>query len=363
MNTMPRIQIFNSIRVGLLLVLALCLSSGASSLLAQKKIKVVATLPYLAELTRIVGGDLVEVMQLAEPGGDPHSITTTPTQALNVSKAKLFIENGMALEGWAIRILDAAKNPQLRAGKAGHLYASNGLIPVEVPSQAQIDAGGHIHAAGNPHIWLDPGNLKVMVRNIEKSLAPLLYDHTAQLTKNRVAFEKKLDERMFGKDFVALVGIQKLEKYHKTRTLLPWLKKVGKKKYKGKLIEDYVGGWLARARALKGTKVITYHKTWSYFEDAFGIEIVGTIEEKPGIPASPSHLDTLKKIAKKTGVRIVLAPPYYPSKTTLGVARHIGGIARILPTQPGEIKNSDDLFAMFDRIFDLIESAAKEIGI
>jgi zinc/manganese transport system substrate-binding protein len=328
---------------------------------APPRLKVAATLPYLGELVRRVGGDLVEVIVLAKPGQDPHFIEATPQDIVRVKGVSLLVENGMQLEGWSAAIVEKAKKPELQPGAKGHCYATNGLFPIELPTEDEIAAGGHVHAAGNPHIWLDPINLKIMARNIERALAGILRDDTAALTARRVAFEKEIDELFYGPELVKLFKgrTRRLDDLHRKRMLM---KTLATKKVRGKLLADYAGGLLRRALDLGELKLVTYHKTWSYFEAAFGFKVIDTVESKPGVEPSPAHLAQLAKKAKSAGATIVMAPPYYPSRNVEGAAKKIGAVALIMPTQPGEGAGAGDLIAMFDTIFDRLEGAAKSAG-
>ncbi|MFT7618897.1 MAG: zinc/manganese transport system substrate-binding protein [Planctomycetota bacterium] len=340
-----------SARLTSLLFLLLAL---ATPILAQEKLKVAATLPHLAEVCRAVGGDLVDVTSLAKPGEDPHGIKITPSMTGKVKEARLFIENGMTLESWSLRLLESSKNNSILPGQGGHVYATNGIIPLEKPSKALLESGAHVHAAGNPHVWLDPMNLKIAARNIEIGLARSLYKSKDQLQKNRIAFEKKIDVAMFGEQLIKLFGAKRLESLHRTGKLLPFL---NSKSYKGKKLKDYAGGFLGRAYKLKSRNIISYHRTWSYFENAFGVNIVATLESKPGIPPSPTHLDKLKKVVVQENVKIVTAPIYYPKSRIEGFANQVGCPLVILPTQPGEAGAPNDLIKMYDFIFTSIEKA------
>ena len=288
--------------------LAVLLLLVASSLGAQEKLRVAVTLPYLGEVVRAVGGDMVDVDVLAKPGTDPHAIQTTPAMSRRVKTASLFVENGMTLEGWAARLVRASGKRRLFPGQAGHLFATTGITALELPTPAQLSSGAHVHAAGNPHVWLDPINLKVVARNVEKTLGKSLYQSTDQLATNLAAFEKKIDNATFGTELVGLMGGKRLENLHRTGKLKAFLKG---KKYRGKTLASRMGGFMARAAKLKRRNYLSYHKTWSYFEAAFGIKIVGTLEAKPGIPPSPKHLSRLRAKAQEEGVMAVMIPPYY----------------------------------------------------
>ena len=327
---------------------------------AKKKIEVVATLPYLGEIVQAIGGDLVNVSTIAAPGVDPHDVRITPSHTALIRRAAMFVENGMGLESWGRRLVESGGNQNLLPGAAGHVYATNGIIPLERPTEAEIQGGGHVHAAGNPHIWLDPLNLIICARNVEAGLARIFYEKRPLLKQNLAKFTARIDEAMFGPKLAKLLGANRLRRLHRSGQLLPMLRS---KKFRGELLFDKLGGWLGRAARMSDGKdmptLITYHRTWSYLEKSFGLKVVATIEEKPGIPASPAHIERITKAAKNAGTRLVVAPPYYARNRIAGVAKRIGGIDRVLPSQPGEAKGADDIFAMFDIILSIVEANAK----
>jgi zinc/manganese transport system substrate-binding protein len=321
----------------------------------DEKAKVVTTLAYLGDVVRAVGGEHVSVEVLAPVGQDPHFIVPTPARAVVLSHADALIESGIQLELWSERVIDLARNQSIRPGSGGHTYAAVGVRPLQVPRN-QSRAGGDVHVGGNPHVWLDPMNLKVVAKNVETTLARVRPGHTQSFARNRKAFEAKLNELYYGKDLVRVLGAKLLSRLQKQGRLIGFLKS---KSFKGKPLASVAGGWLKRALDLEGLSVISYHQVWTYFEASFGIKVVGTIETKPGIPPSPGHLDLLERTAKATGARLVISAPFYPFSRSEGLAERIGGNALVLPTQPGEVGTSD-IFSMFDGIFDALEKGSKK---
>jgi len=335
---------------GLLLLAALSMPASAQPPL------VVTTLPYLERLVSTIGGDDIQVQALAPPGEDPHYISPSPAQSALLREAAGFVENGVSLEPWTTRLLEGARNPRLTPGAAGHVYAAEGVRTLDRPSADAVAAGGHVHAGGNPHVWLDPVNLKHMARNIEALLASLAPDSATDFSARRAAFEQEIDERMYGTRLVKVLGAELLDDLHQSGRLRSFL---AEREFRGEPLAEQAGGWVARALELDGPKVFTYHATWRYFEEVFGINILGSIEEKPGIAPSAAHLEALRKIATTEGVRLIVAAPYYPSNRAAGLAEQIDGSVVALPTQPGEAgTEGDDLLGMYDAIFDRLEKGA-----
>lgn len=317
------------------------------------KVVVVTTMPYLADLARHVGGDQVDVQALVPPGQDPHFMVPTPALSVRLAEAEVFLENGMQLELWTERVIDGARNQRIRPGFPGHMYVSTGVTPLQVPA-FQTRASGDVHPAGNPHVWLDPLNLKVIARNIEACLGRVRPALAPTFQKNREAFDRRLDEAYYGPDLVKILGASMLDRLQRTGRLRAFL---GEQQFQGKPLREKAGGWLRRSLDLGDLSIITYHQSWTYFAQSFDVKVVGTIEEKPGIPPSPSHLEELQRVAAAHGTRVVECAPFYPLSRAEGVAEQIGGVAVQLPTQPGEAEEATDVFRMFDVIFTRLEQA------
>lgn len=315
-------------------------------------LQVVTSLPYIADIARQIGGDEVSASALVPPGIDPHAVELSPGKMRDLRAADVFLENGMQLEAWAPQALEASGRAELLPGAAAHGFVTTGIAPLEVPTAADLAGGGHVHAAGNPHCWLDPLNLKRVATNVADSLSSRRPERREFFQTNRVAFERRIDEAFFGKELVGLLGGRTLDRLHRGGRLDSFLEG---RQIRGEDLAPKLGGWLARARALPERRGFSYHQTWSYFAKSFEFEVVGTLEEKPGIAPGPSYLESLTQSAQAESVGLVISPPYYPRVRIEGFAERIGGRACILPTQPGEGSGGEDVFAMFDAIFTALE--------
>ncbi|MEL6428329.1 MAG: metal ABC transporter substrate-binding protein [Planctomycetota bacterium] len=321
----------------------------------SKTLTVVTSLPYIADVVRQVGGDDVEAVSLVPPGVDPHFVEVTPAQIEGLRGADLFLENGMQLEAWAPRVLEASGRADLAQGAQAHAFVTTGIVPVEVPTHEELHGGGHVHAAGNPHAWLDPLNLKIVAGNVADALGRVAPDRRDAFQARRVRFEERIDDAFFGEELRALLGGRTLDRLHRSGRLIEFLEK---REVKGEKLIGMLGGWLGRARALPQRKVVSYHRTWSYLERSLGLEVVATLEEKPGIAPGPAYLEELGAVTRDQGVRLIVAPPYYPTVRIRGFAERIGGSAVTLPTQPGEAGEAQDVFAMFEQILTALEAAS-----
>ena len=291
--------------VRLILLGILLLSFGGRGVSQEKKLKVITTLNYLAYVTQQIGGDRVTVTALANPKQDPHYVTPTPRMNQLANDADLFIENGLSLDIWAKNVIEASGNPNIQPGSQGHLVATINVPVKELPTEVSR-AWGDIHPQGNPHVWLDPFNVRIIAENIADALKKLDPNHESYFGSQLEAFKNRLDAAMFGEDLMKIVGKHGgdiLTRKAKDEELDDWLK--------AKKLTDKLGGLLGKARAIKGLKVISYHKTYIYFADRFGLQIIGELEEKPGIPPPPQHRDEVVEQVRREGVREILNDNFY----------------------------------------------------
>jgi zinc/manganese transport system substrate-binding protein len=345
-----------ALRAAASLALAAGLERAARADDPPAPLEVVVSLPYLADIARAIGGEEVRVTALAAPGADPHALDPTPAHIDALRRAQVFVENGVQLEGWAARALATSGNAAIVSGQPGHVVGATGVSPLEVPTPAELAGGGHVHAAGNPHVWLDPLNLGVVARNVEVGLAAVRPTSASRFEQGRKAFDARLDAALFGSDLVATVGSSQLRQLHRSARLREFLRRTP---FRGKPLLELAGGWLKASLDLADLKVITYHRTWTYAAAAFGLTVVATVEDRPGIPPTPAAVERLQGIARESGVKLVVSAPYEPTSRAESVAEGIGGLAIVLPTQPGEVALAADVFSMFDTILRLLADAQR----
>jgi zinc/manganese transport system substrate-binding protein len=168
-------------------VLAAALAAFSGMAQAQEKLKVVASFSILADLTKNVGGDRVEVSALVGPGGDAHVYTPTPADARNVAAAKLVIVNGLGFEGWLSRLVKSAGN------KATVVTATKGITPRKEKADAHGHKHSHDHSDADPHAWQSVANAKVYVANIRDALVAADASGAEAYRKNADTYVAKLD--------------------------------------------------------------------------------------------------------------------------------------------------------------------------
>lgn len=283
---------------------------------AQEKVKVVTTLPVLAELVKAVGGDRVEVTAIASPVQDPHFVDAKPSYILKAGQADVFVEAGMDLEvGWAPLVREQSRNAAIQVGAPGYVDASAHVRKLGVPTGKVDRSRGDVHPYGNPHFWLDPLNA-----------VPATADIALALTRVDPRSAGYYNDRR--RDFLAA-------------------------------LERRMAGWRSTMAPLQGVPVVTYHESWEYLANRFGLDLVGFLEPKPGIPPSPSHLADLMDAMKAKRVALILKEPYYEEKNPSLVARETGARVVELPNQP---RAGEDYLAFVDGLVDRVAAAAREAG-
>lgn len=261
-----------------------------SPTLAEAKVRVVATLPTLASIVREVGGNQVEVTSLAYPTQDAHFVDARPHLVLNLNKADLLVINGSDLEvGWLPVLLTGSRNAKIQPGAQGYLDASSLVSLKDIPHGKIDRSQGDIHPGGNPHYLTDPRNGGKVAIGIAQRLGAIDPQHRADYLKRAKALEQKasaLAERE-RKRFLAIPAVRR--------------------------------------------HVVTYHRSWDYFVDWLGLEEIGTIEPKPGIPPDPPHVSRLLAHMRKVHCDAILQEAYYSSRVGKLLAEKAGVPLVVLP--------------------------------
>jgi ABC-type Zn uptake system ZnuABC Zn-binding protein ZnuA len=293
----------------------LMLASLAS---VHAQVKVVTTLNYIRYVAEQVGGSDVSVIALANPRQDPHYVTPTPRMNQTARSADLFIEHGLNLDLWAKNVLDASGNPNIQPGTQGHLVATVNVPVRELPLEVSR-AWGDIHPQGNPHCWLDPIAIRIIAGNIAARLAQLDPARTIAYNERLAAFKQRIDEALYGEELLKAVGSKAgdiLARKASSGDLESWLE--------SRKLSSKLGGWLERGRKLRNLPVVTYHKTYVYFAERFGLNVVGELEDKPGIPPPPQRRDAVIEQMKRTGARAILNDNFYSREAADYVAQKTG---------------------------------------
>jgi ABC-type Zn uptake system ZnuABC Zn-binding protein ZnuA len=300
------------------MAIAIALASLASARPASAALKVVTTTSDLGALAKEVGGDKVQVDSFAKGYQDPHFVEPKPSFILLANKADLLIVVGRELEiGWLPPIITSSRNPKIQVGAAGYLDASNNVKILEIPTGQITRAMGDVHPAGNPHYWLDPGNGRRIAAAIRDKFSELSPADKAYFAQRYSDFDKRL--------------------------------------------ADAEKKWDATMAPYKGTKIVTYHRSWPNFVDRFGLDTIGYVEPKPGIPPSPSHTLELIDEMKRQNVKVILVEPYFDLKTPQAIANQVGGKVLVLAPSVGGTKEATDYIALFDYNVNTLASTLKAV--
>lgn len=297
---------------------ALFLALVAASPALAAPPKVITTTEDLASLAREVGGDKITVESMARGYQDPHFVEPKPSFILKLHNADLLIVIGRELEiGWLPPLLTQSRNARIQPGSPGYLDASTGVRILEIPTGQITRAMGDVHPSGNPHYWLDSDNGRIIAKSIAGALARIAPADRAYFEQRFADFDRRLTEA------------QKR--------------------------------WMTAMAPYQGTKVVTYHRSWPNFTERFGLDVIGYVEPKPGIPPSPSHTIELIAEMKRQQVRVILVEPYFDLRTPDSIARAVGGKVVVLTPSVGGVKEAPSYIALFDYNINLLTSTFKQV--
>ncbi len=337
---------FSSGAITIMLLAALSGSSVAA-------VNVVTTFSDFATITKEIGGDKVTTDYLSQGDQDPHFVSPKPSLALKLRKADLFVLTGMDLELWASTLLDKARNKNIMDGGIGYVTVYTGLDILEKQTGALNRTEGDVHVAGNPHIHTSPINWITISENIMIGLSKVDPENREYYRERREAFVDKVYRSMFGDDLVTMIGGEQLCELLKAGTLFTFLDR----EYEGVKLIDKLGGWTKKAMPFRGMKVMAYHKNWSYFARDFGLNVIGFIEPKPGIPPTPKHVQYCVDLIAENKIDVMLVANYFEKRQPTTIAQKTGIQAVFLPLSVNSIPEVNDNFALVDYWIDNINAA------
>jgi zinc/manganese transport system substrate-binding protein len=270
------------------LLLALTLFAATR---ARAEVSVVATTPDLASVAQAVGGARVKVTALALPTQDPHWVDAKPSLALALAKADLVVLTGAELEvGWLPALLTGARNGSIQRGARGYLEASTLVNLLDVPTGKVDRSMGDVHPTGNPHYMFDPRRVERVAVGIGKRLADIDPEGRAVYLEGARRFVADLREAR--------------------------------------------GRWEGTLEKLRGTRVVSYHRSLTYLADWLGLVEVEQLEPRPGIPPSPRHVAHVIAVGRERGVSIVMHESWFPTNTSSVAAKKIGARLVTIPGMP-----------------------------
>ena len=343
----------------ILLIPGLILVFLTTSLYAETHLNVVTTLPDYAFFTKEIGGDRVSVKAIVGGDQDAHFIRPKPSFATALRNADVLVATGLDLELWVQTVIDNSGNGKIRSGQIGYVSAATGMNLLEKPKTMSRAEGG-VHIYGNPHVTCSPIQMKVAARNIATGLIKNDPEGKEVYLQNLKQLHNRIDESLFGKKLVEILGGDTLCSLAEQDRLIPFLQE---QKFEDKPLIEYLDGWMGKMLPLRGTPIVTYHKNWVYFVKLFGLEEAGTVEPKPGIPPSAKHVSDLINLMKERNIRIILAANYFDEQQVRTVASRTGAEAVIVPIYVGGANGTEDYFKLVDFWVDSLLKAAEKKGI
>ncbi len=271
---------------------------------ATAALNVFACEPEWASLADELGGERVKTVSATTAYQDPHHIEARPSLIAKVRRADLLICSGADLEvGWLPLLQRQASNAKVLPNTLGYFEASAMVERLDIP--VELDRSmGDIHAAGNPHVHLDPRRIQTIAKALQVRLI-------------------EIDPA--GKDYYQ----QRFVNFNQR-----WQQAMNK--------------WQHQASQLKGTRMVVHHRDWVYLFDWLGIEIAGALEPKPGLPTTASHLVSLKQTLKAKPAKMIVHTTYQNPRGAKRLSQLTGIPVVQLPYTVGGAEQVKDLFSLFD---------------
>lgn len=287
--------------------------AGAADDVVAPKLKVVCTLPDLADLAREIGGDRVEVTAICKGRENTHAVTARPSHLVAVSRADVFVQVGLSLEmSFVPGLLENARSARIAPGSPGFVNVSDGWEALDVPKDLSRKEGD-VHPQGNPHLNLDPRAGAHVAKILHDRFVAIDPRAKAGYDARYEAFAKKLAEAE--------------------------------------------ARWTAAAKDWKGRKVVLYHKEFDYLVARYGLVVQGSIEDKPGIPPTPNHVAELVELLKRAPGAVILTAPWSNNETTAAIARASGAPVVELPNMCGGEAGAETWIGMMDLMHQRLSQA------
>ena len=296
------------------LLMSAVLLAGAVAAPAQAKLRVFACEPEWGSLVHELAGDKVAVDVGTSALQDVHVIEAKPSLIAKVRAADLVVCTGAELEvGWLPQLIRQSGNTKVASG-AGYFEAAKQVKTLERPT-ALDRANGDVHPEGNPHIQMDPRRVLIVAQRLDARLAQLDPSNAAAYQQNLANFQNRWTAAM--------------------------------------------ARWKAQAAPLAGRKVVVHHISWVYLWDWLGMQQIGALEPKPGVPPTSAHLASLIATTKGSNTLAIVRAAYQDPKPADWLAERTGVKAVTLPLTVGGDAQSKDLFGLFDSTISKLVQAAK----
>jgi zinc/manganese transport system substrate-binding protein len=302
--------------LGLAVVSTLCVGAPAA---AQAPLRVVATLPDLADLVRRIGGARVEVQALASAGQNLHAVRVKPSHLVAVSRADVFVQVGLSLEhAWVPGLLEAARNRAVAPGGVGFIDAGAGFATIDVPKVLDRSQGVDVHPQGNPHVNLSLEGGAHFAAQILAGLVRVAPQHADEFRANHARWQREY------------------ELAHAR-----WVK-------------------VAELVRAKGAEVTLVHKEFDYLVRGLGLGIAAALEPKPGLAPTPAHLAQVIETMRARKVKLLVTAAWSNDKSVARVAEATGAEVLVLPLMAGGSPGTETWLATIDACVDRL---ARAVGV
>lgn len=291
---------------------------GAYALPSVAALNVFACEPEWGALALALGGDKVSVYNATNAFQDPHHVQAKPSLLAKARSADLLVCTGAQLEiGWLPVLQQQAGNPKIQAGQPGYFEAAQAVRMLDVP--ASVDRSqGDVHPGGNPHIQTDPRNIGLAAAALAKRLAEVDPANAAYYQDSYRAFAGR------------------------------W--------------QAAILNWEKQAAPLKGMNIVVHHQAFVYLEHWLGLRQVATIEPKPGVEPTASHLSGVLTQMQKQPVKAIVRSGYNDGRGAEWLAERTKLPVVVLPFTVGGSERAKDLFGLFDDTVQRLLSALKQAG-
>jgi len=284
--------------------------------LSSDALEVFACEPEWGALVKELAGENASLTVAITAFQDPHRLQARPSLIAATRRADLLVCTGADLEiGWLPLLLRRAGNPDIQPGRPGHFMAADYVRKLEIP--ATVDRSqGDIHPQGNPHIHLNPNNISRIADKLAERLGVLDPGNSSNYISRLQGFQ------------------------------IRW--------------ETATMGWEERGESLSGLRLVSHHRGFSYLADWLDLDIVATLEPKPGVPPSAAHLARLLEALSPNRPAAVVRTSYANKKPSLWLTERLDVRALSLPYTVNEADGPADLFALFDMTLTVLEEVNDE---
>ncbi|MCK9199783.1 MAG: zinc ABC transporter substrate-binding protein [Gallionella sp.] len=267
-------------------------------------LNVFACEPEWAALTQQLAGDRASIYTVTGALQDPHRVEARPSLIAKARRAQLLVCTGAELEtAWLPVVLRESGNGAIQPGSAGYFEAAQSVRMLEVPTRLDR-ADGDVHAAGNPHIQIDPRNFLPVADALSKRLIQLDPANTEHYRQQYAAFDRQ------------------------------WRAALAK--------------WEHQAAPLRGMPIIVQHRGFPYLNNWLGLKQVAELEPKPGMEPSAAYLGQVLGQLQQHPAKLVIRAAYQDGRPSEWIAERAHIPAVTLPFTVGGTPQSGDLFALFD---------------